>query len=81
MDGSNRIIYGFSVTGERPDEEVNEYIKFFGAKPVILHRNNIVRGMQHNLLIDSNPEADTRHHVLLLTFSGKKRYNKMSGKI
>ena len=38
-------------------------------RSVILHRNNTVRGMQHNLFIDSNPEADTRHHVsgLLLT--------------
>ena len=43
-------------------------------RSVILHRNNTVRGMQHNLLIDSNPEADTRHHVsgLLLTFSRKE---------
>ena len=32
-------------------------------RSVILHRNNTVRGMQHNLFIDSNPEADTRHRV------------------
>ena len=39
-------------------------------RSVILHRNNTVRGMQHNLFIDSNPEADTRRHVsgLPLTF-------------
>ena len=43
-------------------------------RSVILHRNNTVRGMQHNLFIDSNPEADTRHHVsgLALTFSRKE---------
>ena len=43
-------------------------------RSVILHRNNIVRGMQHNLFIDSNLEADTRHRVsgLPLTFSRKE---------
>ena len=74
------LFMDFHVTGERPVyEEVNEYIKFFNGsallmRSVILHRNNTVRGMQHNLFIDSNPETDTRHHVsgLLLTFSRKE---------
>ena len=41
-------------------------------RSISLHRNNTVRGMQHNLFIDSKPEADTRHHVSGLTFSRKE---------
>ena len=43
---------------------------FMGSDPGVI----LVRGMQHNLFIDSNPEADTRHRVsgLPLTFSRKE---------
>lgn len=43
-------------------------------RSVILHRNNTVRSMQHNLFIDSDLEADARHRIsgLPLTFSGER---------
>ena len=41
---------------------------------VILLRSNIAKSMLHNLFIDSDPEAETRHRFsgLPLTFSRKE---------
>ena len=49
-------------------------------RSVILHRNNTVRSMQHNLFIDSDPEADARHRIsgFTLTFSRKETLQYMS---
>ena len=74
------LFMDFHVTGERPVyEEVNEYIKFFNEERPAYALSYLTPKQYREryaayLFIDSNPEADTRHHVsgLPLTFSRKE---------